>query len=96
MFAETLLKSQFCGRPFGLVPCAIGASCIDEWLPGTPNFKQMVRHPYSFAAQAALRASGFTKLGAAGLCNACQLRSSMCGQPACEDPEDCWECFPVI
>jgi len=38
-----LLGGRDSRHTIGLVPCAIGATCIDEWLPHTENFQHMVR-----------------------------------------------------
>ncbi len=35
-----LLRSP--GQQIGLVPCAVGGTCMDQWLPGTALFQQMV------------------------------------------------------
>ncbi|KAK9904704.1 hypothetical protein WJX75_000867 [Coccomyxa subellipsoidea] len=43
IFAKELLSlQQSPGSQIGLVPCANGGSSIDEWLPGTVLFQQMV------------------------------------------------------
>ncbi|CAL8464617.1 g4152 [Coccomyxa elongata] len=43
IFAKELLSLQHStGDEIGLVPCAIGATSMDEWLPGTVLYKQMV------------------------------------------------------
>lgn len=44
-FATRLLRlgAFDCAHSIGLVPCAIGGSCMDEWQPGSPHYEQMVR-----------------------------------------------------
>ena len=43
IFAKELLSLQHsAGDEIGLVPCAIGATSMDEWLPGTVLYEKMV------------------------------------------------------
>ena len=99
VFAETLHKIGCCGSRIGLVPCAIGGSCIDEWLPGTPNFERMVRHTSTHTAlsqRATGGASGFATLHTAGLCVACQPTSMMYPQTGVKEAKSaedvCLQC----
>ena len=43
IFAQVLQSRWRYPYPVGLIPCAIGGSCIDEWQPGNAHYVQMVR-----------------------------------------------------
>lgn len=47
IFAGRLLQLSAAAR-VGLVPCAAGGSCIDDWQPGSPLYQQMASLLFRF------------------------------------------------